>query len=96
MVNQKDTNNQLTDMLEKKYKSFRDFLRYPPSHNDIDPSYPKCDYLLDLERVDGVHNENYGYGYRYKSFVVTCRCLVHKDMIYRYRAGIKFGNKKQL
>lgn len=89
MANKKDPDYKLVDMLYRNYKSFRDFLRFPPSHRDIDPEYPACDLLLDIEAVDDIKRENNGQGYYYKVFTVASRCLLHNDRIYKYRAIIK-------
>jgi hypothetical protein len=91
MVNQENTNNQLeiVPVLYKNYKTFRDFLRFPPCHFDIDPEYPGCGVFLDIESIDNIKRESNGSGYVYKIFTVNSRCLYHNDRIYRYRAIIK-------
>ena len=93
MANKKDTDNQLTDLLKKHYKTFRDFLSYPPAHNEIDPSFEYCCIELDMESIGDIKKTANSLGYNGKSFTVSCRCPSHNEILYRYRATIRATKK---
>jgi hypothetical protein len=93
MANKKDTDNQLVDILKKHYKTFRDFLSYPPAHNEIDPYFSGCIQELDLIRVEEIKNTGNTIGYNGKTMIVVCECRLHSEVTYRYRATIRATKK---
>lgn len=75
--------------LEKNYCSFANFLKKPPSHNEIDPHYPNCYDYLDIITVKP---NPIAWGKRQKNIQVIAMCIYHK-LNYEYRAIIKSKRK---
>lgn len=84
MANQKNPIYKLVKKLEKTYKSFNDFLRYPPTHGDIDPDYSPCNVFLDVTSITDIKKMGNGT----KEFLVTSLCPLHLLKL-QYRATLR-------
>lgn len=81
------------ELLEKKYKSFIDFIRFTPAHCDIDPFFSDCDIHLEVDLISDCKSVLRG-GYFVDTFIVMAHCKYHNTLNYKYRSFVNTGRKK--